>query len=90
MISLNTENIPCDGNRMVIYSPNMANIKSPCDFTGKFKEYNYTGQIVDGTKYECKYMVSDENVVTCDFVSIVILNVSNVTSKICELSFPET
>ena len=39
MITLITENIPCDGNRMVIYSPNVANEISACDFTGYFKKY---------------------------------------------------
>ena len=72
---------------MVIYSPNMANTKSPCDFTGKFKEYNYNGQIVDGTKYECKYLISNENVATCDFIYITIPKILNDNSKVCEISF---
>ena len=87
MISLNTENVPCEGNRMVIYSLNMANIKSVCDFTGKFKEYNYKGQSLDGTKYYCKYVISDENVVACDFVYIAMSKILNDNSKVCEISF---
>ena len=87
MISLNVENIPCDGDRMVIYSPNMANIKSACDFTGKFKQYNYYDKSVHGTKYECKYVISDENVVTCDFVYIAMSKILNDNSKVCEINF---
>ena len=87
MITLITENIPCDGNRMVIYSPNVANEISACDFTGYFIKYENNGQSENGMKYECKYVITDENIVTCDFVFVAIYNVPTGATKMCEISF---
>ena len=87
MISIQTENIPCAENGMIVYTANVANQASVCDFTGYFKEIVIEDDTYDGVKYDCKYIIHDDNIVTCDFVFLAVVNVPNVGIKLCGIDF---
>ena len=86
-ISLQTENIPCAENGMVVYTANSANQDSTSDFLGQLNEIDNTVHTNDGVKCNCSYIIHDQNTVTCDFVHLALLNVPNTTSKLCGLDF---
>ena len=88
MISVQTENIPCTENGMRVYTANVANQVSACDFSGYFKIFDKKDHhTYDGVKYDCRYIIHDDNIVTCDFVFLALVNVPNVSSKLCGIDF---
>ena len=86
-ISVQTENIPCAENGMVVYTANVANQVSTPDFLGQLKEIDNTIHTNDGVKYNCSYIIHNENTVTCVFVYLALLNVPNTRSKLCGIDF---
>ena len=72
---------------MVAYTANVANQVLTSDFLGQLKEIGNTVHTNDGVKYNCSYIIHDENTVTCDFVYLALLNVPNISSKLCGIDF---
>ena len=50
------------------------------------KESKHLSNNKNGNTHECKFMMSDYDIVTCDFVYIDIYDVTS-TSKVCEIKF---
>ena len=86
-ISVQTENIPCAENGMAVYTANVENQVSTSDFLGQLKEIDNTVHSNDGVKYNCSYIIHDENAMTCDFVYLALLNVADTRSKLCGIDF---
>ena len=71
-----------------MYSPVEANQAERADFTGYFKEFQFSNKIENGDKTEWSFMTQATDSVTCDFVYIFITK-TQTASKICEVSFGE-
>ena len=72
---------------MVVYTANVANQVSTSDFLGQLKEIGNAVHSTDGVKYNCSYIIHDENAMTCDFVYLALLNVADTRSKLCGIDF---
>ena len=86
-MSVQTENIPCAENGMVVYTANVENQVSTSDFLRQLKEIDNTVHSNGGVKYNCSYIIHDENAMTCDFVYLALLNVADTRSKLCGIDF---
>ena len=87
MVSVRTENISCRENGMMIYTAKSANQAATNNFLGHLKEANNIAQNNAGVKYDCCYIIHDQNTATCDFVYLALSNVPDAESKLCGIDF---
>ena len=72
---------------MLIYTAKGVNQVSTGDFLGHLKEVDNIVHTNVGVKYDCYYIIHDQNTVTCDFVYLALLNVPTAGSKLCGINF---